>query len=530
MLQRLRHALPGRRTRLWLSLLAASALATSALAGGAVAAVAALGCAAAACAAAILLIRDDDRPRLIVWILAVTLVRVTFAAVLHLVLIQRGPYGALFLDDAGYVQIAIALADHWRGRGLAPFIDPSFDHNYVKLAAALFYVIGPNIVALKLLNTLLGVLAALFVYRTMTAAGLPGRRVGLALMLIFPSIVLWSALALKDSYSLLFMLLTVWSVTEFVRTHRYLPWCALAIVALLALENVRAFLFAILVVAWPIGVLVALPRRRIAATAVTTVLAVLLLVATSALSYLNPSIITASVYVRQSMARGAASGFVAPLPVIRAEACVPFVVTVPGRTPVPDPPRRIDVPVGTELVVDPGATARPGSLLVRPGDVVAVAGATPCPVAARATSLPAVVLAPDARNVVSTPAPTTQDAFAFSRDLAETAAHLPVGVLALVAAPFPLIARTPGELAAAPEMLAWYGILLFAFLGLRRLTPQMRARFAYGLVVLALIALVLSLYEGNVGTLVRHRAMVIPFVIVLAAVGAAARRDSGATP
>lgn len=484
------------------------------------------------------LLARDDRDWTLDVLVGIVGLRFAVAALLHAALSTRGPFGAMFLDDAGYVQIALSLADHWHARGAAPFIDPSFDHNYVRLAAALFYLVGPSILTLKLVNTVFAVAAALFLYRTVVAAGWPGRRVSLMLMLVFPSIVLWSALALKDSYSLAFSLLAVWSVAEFVVTRRYLPWFAITLFALLAIENVRAFLFVLLVVAWPIGLAIALSARRVAPVGIAAAISFLLLAITPALNYLNPNIVTASVAVRQNMAAGAGSSFVAPLPVIRAQPCTLFVVTVPDRTPVPVP-RQIDVAVGDELVLEtPGRTPGPGGVMVRPGDIVAVAGATPCPVAVAPTppptpapgqtgpprtpapSLPPVVVAPQARNVVSTPAPQTQDALAFSRDLMATLLHLPVGLLALLVAPFPLLARTSGELLAAPEMLVWYATLALAAIGVRQLDDGARARFAYGLLVAAMIAGVLSLFEGNLGTLVRHRAMVIPFVVALAGVGA----------
>jgi hypothetical protein len=529
----------------WVGALLAVAVFSAGVVASAVGAIAAIVCAVATFAFARLLLDRDERPLLLPWVMTALALRIAFAAGLHAILVQRGPLGNLFLDDAGYVRLGIDIADYWLGRGPAPFIDPSFDHNYIKAAGAVFALAGPNVLALKLLNTFFGVTSAVIVFRIARAAGLPGSRVALGIALVFPSLVLWSALALKDSFSNFFCLLAVWGVTAFAQTRR-LRWFALTVFALALLENVRAFLFVILATAWPAGLLIALPSRRAVPVAAATATAALMLVSTSALNYLDPNIITASVYIRQAMAQRAASGFVVPLPVIRAEACTLFVVTVPGRTPVPGAARQIDVPVGVELVVDtPGATAQPGQLLVRPGDLVAVAGATPCPVAAAPTPTPtrrprppgseespeptptpaptlrAVIVVANARNIVSTPAPTTQDNVTFASDAIELVRHLPIGIGALLLAPFPPLARGPGELATTPEMLAWYALLVLAALGARHLGAEPRARLAYALIVAAIVALVLVLYEGNLGTLVRHRAMVIPFVILLAGVGVA---------
>ncbi len=68
-------------------------------------------------------------------------VRATFAMLLNVALFAAGRGGALFLDDAGYVQLASDLARAWRGVALEPSFDPSLYHNYVRAAAALFAVV-----------------------------------------------------------------------------------------------------------------------------------------------------------------------------------------------------------------------------------------------------------------------------------------------------------------------------------------------------------------------------------------------------
>ena len=89
----------------------------------------------------------------------------------------------------------------------------------------------------------------------------------------------------------------------------------------------------------------------------------------------------------------------------------------------------------------------------------------------------------------------------------------------MIEAPNPLSARTLSDLATIPEMLMWYGVEFFAIWGLVLLMRRRRYEFAYGLLIVAGVGLVLSLFEGNAGTLLRHRAMMIPWVAVLAAVG-----------
>jgi len=83
-------------------------------------------------------------------------------------------------------------------------------------------------------------------------------------------------------------------------------------------------------------------------------------------------------------------------------------------------------------------------------------------------------------------------------------------------APFPWSPRRALDLVTAPEMVIWYAALAAALLTVirrirswRTLTPLIL--FAGGTLFVLLLA------EGNVGTLFRHRAMVIPFVEILAA-------------
>ncbi len=83
-------------------------------------------------------------------------------------------------------------------------------------------------------------------------------------------------------------------------------------------------------------------------------------------------------------------------------------------------------------------------------------------------------------------------------------------------APFPWSPRRALDLLAAPEMIVWYAALAAAFLTFLRRVRSWRTLTPLILLVGGIL-LVLLLAEGNVGTLFRHRAMVIPFVAILAA-------------
>jgi hypothetical protein len=97
--------------------------------------------------------------------------------------------------------------------------------------------------------------------------------------------------------------------------------------------------------------------------------------------------------------------------------------------------------------------------------------------------------------------------------------NIPIVLPYVLWAPFPWKAVRPRDLAVVPETLAWYGLQV---LSITALVAYGRSRwrdlflpvvFAGGLV------LVFSIIEGNVGTIYRHRSMLLPAVFPLAAMG-----------
>jgi len=82
-------------------------------------------------------------------------------------------------------------------------------------------------------------------------------------------------------------------------------------------------------------------------------------------------------------------------------------------------------------------------------------------------------------------------------------------------APFPWTTRRALDLLPVPEMTIWYLALPAAlFVFLRRLRSW-RSLAPLVLFVGGTLIILVAI-EGNVGTLFRHRAMVIPFVLILA--------------
>ena len=92
---------------------------------------------------------------------------------------------------------------------------------------------------------------------------------------------------------------------------------------------------------------------------------------------------------------------------------------------------------------------------------------------------------------------------------------------AFVLVPLPWQMATPAGLAVLPQQLAWYALVALAlpgvWFGLRQ-APQLTMTLA-GCCVAGLV--VIAPNSGNIGTLLRHRDMIVPFLAWLSAAGAA---------
>lgn len=100
--------------------------------------------------------------------------------------------------------------------------------------------------------------------------------------------------------------------------------------------------------------------------------------------------------------------------------------------------------------------------------------------------------------------------------LLRTIRHFPTGLAYTLFAPFPWALRRLTEWVTLPEMLLWYVLLAalpWTVWRARSLWPSWTPLLLF----VAGLLFIFALTEGNVGTLYRHRAMVIPFVAVLAA-------------
>jgi len=396
---------------------------------------------------------------------------------------------------------------------------------HVQLMALLFWAVGPNVLTVKLMNSFFGTLAPLLLYRAMRALRLPGAVLAALTVLFFPSLFFWSTLALKDAYVELVLLAAIWTSSEFVST-RHLRWVIATAVPLVALESVRRYgYFAIALAFLAVPIAFATWRERLKAAAAVIATVAILFAIFDPLSDAGPNPLYLPILSRGSAAEGARSSFVEPLPVVRGDTGDRFVVDVPGQTAPPGQSARVVVvSTGTEVVVEGSSPRGTGPVVtVRPGDTIVIsdgAGASPPP--AEPGRTPEIThLTPGAKNLVGPAAIVDSDATSVSGSLATNLRNLPLGMLYVAFAPFPWTAASIRELATIPEMLLWYALLPLALVGLLSLFRHRDFGFAHGAVFLGGMFIALSLIASNTGTLIRSRAMIIPFVIAFAAVAAA---------
>src|SRR5207237_592800 len=100
--------------------------------------------------------------------------------------------------------------------------------------------------------------------------------------------------------------------------------------------------------------------------------------------------------------------------------------------------------------------------------------------------------------------------------LRSTLAYLPTGLAYALLAPFVWQITRPLDVLTVPEMLFWYVSVLAAIWTGWKHRRRWQLFVPMSLFVMGVIG-VCALAEGNVGTLFRHRAMIIPFTMIMAA-------------
>jgi Dolichyl-phosphate-mannose-protein mannosyltransferase len=130
---------------------------------------------------------------------------------------------------------------------------------YFYLNAAFFYVFGDTEIPLKLLNCAAGAYSCRYLYWIARALfGVPTARRAATVFAFFPSLVLWSALNIRDVWVILVILFVSWKSLQIMRDYSTLALLQL-IGAIAILTTLRDYLF--FVVALPPVVALLIGRR-----------------------------------------------------------------------------------------------------------------------------------------------------------------------------------------------------------------------------------------------------------------------------
>jgi hypothetical protein len=189
--------------------------------------------------------------------------RLLVGAIAHVAL--AGNDGFLFLDDRAYDEASWRMVQAWQGvyKGI-PKSDNYLLVNYTYLVSMLYYVIGHELLAAKWINALVGALTAVLTFALALRLTQPvgAKFAGLA-MAVFPSLVFWSALNLKDTWVTFLIVAIIFGTLKFSQTLSIIT-AVLTIVAFHSLENMRLYAFFALGWLMPITFFIVsdAPRRK----------------------------------------------------------------------------------------------------------------------------------------------------------------------------------------------------------------------------------------------------------------------------
>jgi hypothetical protein len=97
--------------------------------------------------------------------------------------------------------------------------------------------------------------------------------------------------------------------------------------------------------------------------------------------------------------------------------------------------------------------------------------------------------------------------------------YMPIGVLVVLFAPFPWQLFSTSQIFAAPEMVMWYIMLPFLLRGIFFVSRNKAKYFISLFICLLFTVIFLGMIEGNIGTLFRHRSVLIEFCLIFTAIG-----------
>jgi hypothetical protein len=286
---------------------------------------------------------DDEGAWLIRVLLAAFVLRLGAATMFAIL-----PETRIFHEDAsGYEGIGMAMAADWSGTGpplpFARYLTQNYGFYYV--SAVVYYIFGPYRPAVSYLNALLGTVNVLLVYRLSRYffQAVVARRAAV-LTAFFPSMILWSSVALKDP---LMATLILVSLSGCVRLKRDFSVSALlsTVLPVIAMQPVRFYMVYFMLFALMVSL--SFERGMRAVTGVTkqvliggAVIGLLMIVGFAGRAQEGMEILSLerASFFRSGMASTAASGFAGDVNIStpgRALAFLPVGVSVLLFAPFP---------------------------------------------------------------------------------------------------------------------------------------------------------------------------------------------------
>ncbi len=371
---------------------------------------------------------EQDSVRRLVW--QATLLRVALAIAIHFTVAEE----FFAPDQGGYHNISARLAAWWSGKSATypmALANEGRPAGYYYLVASLYTLVGTWRLLPKILNGIVGGITVRLTYslaRKVIGAHQPALFAA-RVCAFLPSMVLWSALNIRDVWVILIILVACNATLDL--QQRFSPTrCALLAAALMALLEFRAYL--LFAVAGPI--VVGFLAQRSA-----------------------------------NMLRNATLGLLASVVLVFGD------MTGGDRRAM----RSADLEIMQEFRE---STAHRGESNFAPdADISTVAGA---------------------------------------------AVFLPLGLAFFLFAPFPWMISGLRQLITLPEMLFLYSLVPAMAVGAVTLIRKRRSESLVILLIAGALTFGYALGQSNAGTAYRHRAQVLPFLMVLAGAGRATRRES----
>ncbi len=336
---------------------------------------------------------------------------------------------------------------------------------YIYVLAYLQYLFGPAPFGVHLFNILLFLTASVALYRLVRTAYIPAAAlVGLTLLLFLPTLFAWSISALKESFHLFVGTAALIAAVGMVRGRGWVK--LLAVVGLVAamgvLATIRGGAFEIMAAGLAGGMLVrVLTLKKWVVVATLVCLGAGLFVVSRRPDFIDRA--TSPIF-------GGRSVRALIIPVLRRTATVHLSHAIsPGH--------------GYRLLDDSFYTTT--SLL-------------------RASAID----------------PGSPDKAVATLTLQELTRYVVRSAVAFLVVPLPWDAVSWSELILVPQQVAWYLMVPLALVGV---VAGLRRDVLVTLLLVSYIvvaAVPISLSNGNIGTLVRHRDTVVPFIVWLSGLGA----------